>query len=290
MLSIPLASAAAEYKYDNQIDQTKLVFFEVSPGIAFNFDKIGLRIGAGYRITYVTLDRSREALPDIDLKLTGLNFLGFRVGMQWRFTENIAIGASYRHKTSTDLDQGSSASGLGQDFAGAKATFVLPSRLSAGLRFDFAEFGWATDIEYGFNKQNDRVTIEAETGTGGTLNINNIFEWENQMTFRTGVEYRFMDQKLPVRLGFIYDAKTTNRAYPTAFGTPPSSTYSVTAGIGYDMGPFEVNVAYACRRGAATISQAEIDAADQICVACGGAGKYDLRLNGFYVDFSYDLE
>ena len=287
----PVASAAGKYKYDGQTDETRLVFFEASPGIAFNFDKIGLRIGAGYRITYVILDRSREAGLPIDLKLTGLDFLSFRAGLQWRLTENLALGASYRHKSSIDLDQGASASGLGQDFVGAKATFVLPARVSAGLRFDYAAFGWATDFEYGFNDQNDRVTIEAELMSGGTLPIDNVFEWENQVTFRTGVEYRFVDQKLPVRLGFIYDAKTTDRAYPTAFGTPPTSTYSVTAGIGYDAGAFEVNVAYARRRGSTTVTQAEIDAAASgSCLACGGAGDYDLRLNGFYVDLSYDWE
>ncbi|MEZ4288425.1 MAG: hypothetical protein R3A47_09840 [Polyangiales bacterium] len=89
-------------------------------------------------------------------------------------------------------------------------------------------------------------------------------------------------------MGFIYDARTVNRAYPTAFGTPASDTYTVTAGAGYDFGPFEMNFAYARRRGSTVITSQDLAQADQMCLACGGAGNYDLQMNGFYVDASYD--
>ncbi|MEZ4288426.1 MAG: hypothetical protein R3A47_09845 [Polyangiales bacterium] len=36
----PVAAASGYYKYQSYKDETRLVFFEASPGIAFNFDKV----------------------------------------------------------------------------------------------------------------------------------------------------------------------------------------------------------------------------------------------------------
>ena len=109
------------------------------------------------------------------------------------------------------------------------------------------------------------------------------------------------EEKIPLRLGFIYDSKTTNFKYPSGFSTPPVHTYSVTAGIGYDHGPWELNIAYARRFGKVliddpenpqtpTTQDASLTRGELVaeCPACGYAGDYRFRINGFYIDFSYD--
>ncbi|UCH29897.1 MAG: hypothetical protein JSV06_02410, partial [Myxococcales bacterium] len=134
--------------------------------------------------------------------------------------------------------------------------------------------------------------------------IANVFEWEDQWTLRVGTEYRVFEEKIPLRLGFIYDSKTTNFKYPSGFSTPPVHTYAVTAGIGYDHGPWEINFAYARRFGKVLIDEPPPDnqtpstADDSLsraqlageCPACGYAGDYRFRINGFYLDFSWDWE
>jgi len=156
----PVAAASGEYKYqlaDGQdvLDKTTLIFLEASPAIAVNIDKIGLRIGLGYRITYASLDRFRNSAPlDVDIKMTGLSFAGFRVGFQWRFTQFFTIGMNYRSKTKTKIDQAGdpnrtsgAPSGTGELFASAATELTLPARISGGFRFDWAQFSVMSDFE-----------------------------------------------------------------------------------------------------------------------------------------------
>jgi long-subunit fatty acid transport protein len=117
--------------------------------------------------------------------------------------------------------------------------------------------------------------------------------WEDSITLRVGAEYRIPiepERTIAPRLGYVFDAKTSNEMYPTAFGTPPGPTHVFTVGVGYDAGPYEVNLAFAHRRGSATVTQPDIDAAPEMCSFCGNAGEYEIVLNGAYVDFSYDFE
>ncbi len=297
LAAYPVAAASGEYKYTvgttDVVDETTLLFIEVSPGIAVNIDQIGLSIGIGYRITYVSLDRKRNTPgTEIDLDLTGVDFASFRVGAQYKPTDWISFGVNYRHKSTTDVD--GPGSGLGSTFDNAKSSFILPARISGGVRFDWAAFSTATDFEWGFNSQNTSVVIDAgdDNPVGFEEGVPNVFNWSDQWTLRWGMEYRFsQEQQWPVRVGFIYDSKTANEAYPTAFGTPPTSTYAATIGFGYDHGPWEINAAYARRYGRTAVLPSDLPP-DLIteCPACGGAGDYEFRLNGFFLDFSYDWE
>ncbi|UCH30723.1 MAG: outer membrane protein transport protein, partial [Myxococcales bacterium] len=160
----PVAAASGEYKYtlttgQNVTDRTSLIFMEASPAIALNIDKIGLRIGLGYRITFASLERFRDSAPlDVDIRMNGFSFLGFRVGLQWSITDFLAIGMNYRTRTKTKIDQtrdggsmGGSPGGTGTDFAKAETELTLPARISGGFRFDWNQFSLMSDFEWGFN-------------------------------------------------------------------------------------------------------------------------------------------
>lgn len=283
----PVASAGAEYTYgmnaDGQAgtDSTTLVFFEISPGLAFEIPDTGLSIGAGYRMTYASLDRSRDTGLATDLELSGLSFAGFRLGAQYNLMDYVKFGLSYRHKTVTEID------GPGFVVAPGDATytaeFTLPSRFSFGARSDFGAFGVALDAEYALQSQNGR----GEIGTDGPgIDIATVNDWTNAWTVRLGAEYRLMNGKLPIRLGYVWDQQTSNRAYPTAFGTPPDATHIFTAGAGYNAGPWQANIAYAYRTGSTTITAEDIAGRDS-CLACGNPGEYSIGLHGIYLDFSY---
>lgn len=283
----PVASAGAEYTYgmnaagDVGTDSTTLVFFEISPGLAFEIPNTGLSIGAGYRMTYASLDRSRDTGLATELELSGLSFAGFRLGAQYNLMDYVKFGLSYRHKTVTEVD------GPGFVVAPGDATytteFILPSRFSFGARSDFGPVGIALDAEYALQSQNGRGQISTEMAG---IDIDTINDWENAWTVRIGAEYRLMDGKLPIRLGYVWDQQTSNRAYPTAFGTPPDATHIFTAGAGYNAGPWQANIAYAYRTGSTTITPDDIAGRDT-CLACGNPGEYSIGLHGIYLDFSY---
>ena len=69
------------------------MFQESTIGIAFNIDRIGLHIGAGYRVTFGRLDRKR---PD-------------------PLTDYLSIGAVYRNKITVGVSQ-NGGSALNNDF------------------------------------------------------------------------------------------------------------------------------------------------------------------------------
>ncbi len=148
------------------------------------------------------------------------------MGFQWRITDYLAIGFNYRSKTKTKVDESAdpnrtsgSLSGLGQLFTDASTEFVLPARLTTGVRFDWEQFAFKTDFEWGFNSQNERAIITVTDAAGGTQTLNNVFDWNDQWTLRIGTVYRVAKDRVPIRLGFIYDSKTTSFQYPSGFST-----------------------------------------------------------------------
>ncbi len=305
----PVASAGASYEYDFQgnaaVDSTTLVFIEATPGIAFKLPQ-GVRLGLGYRVTYMSLDRSQtfgDSDPNLEFNLTGVNWFSFRAGAQWTPVdrglpterEHFSIGLNYRHRTEVDIsaDEGRA---LSLDATDLSSTFVLPARLTAGIRGDYGRFGAAFDFEYGFQSQNEASYISGKAGPlvlsenpgmGESMAPANVFDWDDAVTLRFGAEARLLEKgQLALRLGYIFDARTSQKAYPTPFGTPPAPTNSITAGCGYDAGDWQANIAYAYRFGGATVTPEDIASAEQNCSFCGKPGDYEMSLHGIYADFS----
>jgi long-subunit fatty acid transport protein len=131
---------------------------------------------------------------------------------------------------------------------------------------------------------------------GNRLCAQNVFNWRDAMTLRVGAEYAIKTQDsddvnvVRPRLGFVFDDQTSNIQYPSAFGTPPGPTYTLTAGVGFDGGPWEANLAYAYRTGSATVTDSGAELTPSTCRFCGYNGDYNIVMNGIYLDFSYDFE
>ena len=298
----PIASAGATYKYGtgNFQDSTELFFLETTPAIAFN-PVPNLRVGLGYRVTYVHLSRYQgdpdsTRVPSIDFKMSGQNFTGFRVGAQWSALPWLEFGAVFRNAVNTKVTN-SHGIALGVEYTDISAHFKLPAKLGLGGRADFDAFGvpasLALDFEYAFNSQNKGDPLEGTPapGSDAPTSVANVFEWKNSQTLRVGAEYRILHDaaahldRVPLRVGYVYDSQTANATYPTAFGTPPGPTQVFTVGTGYNGGRWQANVAYAYRFGSGAVTNPDNIA----CAFCSYAGKDDYRihLNGMYVDGSF---
>jgi long-subunit fatty acid transport protein len=307
----PVASAGATYTYPTagmqSEDSTTLFFLEASPGVALSVpESVGigkLNIGVGYRITYVSLDRRQatgDLAPVLDFSMSGLNFAGLRFGLQYEPIPELQFGVSYRHKTVTEVSNDEGIA-LALPFTDISTEFTLPSRLTLGLRGNFHGIGAAFDFEYGFNSQNVRSDLTGSPAGGAPLTVANVFAWQDSFTLRGGVEYDIrLDPNqseanlLTPRLGYIFDSTTSNKSYPTAFGTPPGPTHVLTLGVGFDGGPWEANLAYAYRFGSATVTAADIAAGvagpEGACMFCSQPGDYSITMHGIYLDASYDFE
>jgi long-subunit fatty acid transport protein len=302
----PVASASAKYEYQSSsgqsiIDSTQLLFIESTLGAAVNIEAARLRIGAGYRVTFLSFKRTQsfDGADQLAFDMAGWNFAGFRAGIQWTaIPGHLSMGFSYRHKTVTEVtqDKVTIPALLGGTATDGSAEFTLPSRFIWGVRGDYMNIGLAFDVEYALNSQNSDTTIQG-TVPSGNIELANIFEWDDAVTLRMGAEYRiqFGEHAILPRLGFIYDARTSKKKYPTAFGTPPAPTYVLTFGAGYESGPYRINVAYAYRFGSTEIADNDLanpgaNPDDRNCQFCSKAGDYKIWLNGIYVDFSYDFD
>lgn len=300
LAGFPVASGGAEYEYPfgpfNWIDSTEIVFLEATPLLSLNIPEGRLipgklAFGAGYRMSLVSLER-RKGDPDdpqlLDLALSGTNFKGFRVGAQYQPIDQLQLGVVYRNKIRIKTTADEAVAG-GMQWRDAELEFTLPAKLGFGARVDIADVGFAADVEWAFQSQNTRQVLSG-TPEGATTpeTAVNIYEWQNGVTGRFGFEYRLGSRQrtIPLRAGYIIDSKVGNSAYPTAFGTPPAPTHTLTAGAGYVTEHWQVNLAASRRFGSTTISQDELG---EGCDLCSYAGDYSMTMTGLYVDVSVDL-
>jgi long-subunit fatty acid transport protein len=299
----PVAAAAGEYKLlspatpgmaqQPYIDKTRLVFLEFSPGISVEVLK-GLYLGAGYRVTMTTLERVKgvEANPqEFNFEVSGVDAMGVRAGVQYRPTDNFSVGLVYRHRIDPELKADRVFAFY--NMRDGKTTFVLPSKLGIGVSGKMERLHGALDVEYGFYSQNTTSTLSAErTDITKTERVVNYFEWQNAITTRIGLEYLLgPESRIPVRIGYIFDGKVGNRMYPSPFGTPPVPSHSFTAGAGYRGEKWQTNVAFAYRFASTEITPADVGDAYLRCASCSRPGHdYNLKLMGFYLDFSYRFD
>ncbi len=287
----PIASGAAEYDYQNirgrEIkDETQVLFVEGTVLASINVpeDELipgKLSIGGGWRVTHVTLNRDKTYLLDLDLN--GTNWSGFRLGIQYRPIPELSLGAAYRSKIDVIAD-GDDGLALAQ-VQNPEFDFLLPQKYTFGARFDWERFGVAADYEFTDQSQNDSQELRGDIG-GNPVSVDQIFNWRDGHTIRAGVEYRVTATGgfVPVRAGYVFDGRVSDPAYPSAFGTPPSATNSITLGVGYVRDTWQVNAAGAYRFGGTTVEASELGSG---CDAlCAKDGDYRVRAVGLYVDGS----
>lgn len=300
----PVASAGAEYRYPNSsgvevLNQTSVVFLEVAPSVAFKLPG-NVNLGVSWRIIMASLDRElTNSTFGFDTSMSGTNLGGFRIGAQWDPIPELQIGVVYRNKTTTTLvdekgDALTTAAGgtLGVADGRLETDFVLPSKLGIGTRLKLEPIRVALDLEYAFQSENKSSQFlfgeDAQPGKfpDPAKGLVNEFNWSDAATVRLGVEYAVQDTWF-FRSGFLYDAKVSNEKYPSAFGTPPTSTMTLTAGVGYKCeDTWKLNIGVAHRFGSTDVDTGP--ATDRaICLPCSGDGPYKLSMTGLYLDFTY---
>lgn len=300
----PIAAAGGNYRYDGVLgetrDETRALILELAPSLGFQLP-LGFRVGLSYRITGMYMRRySRGAeanMPGIHMNLFGLDFGGFRLGVQWSKhwrsspidARALHAGLVYRHTVTLDLE-GDEGYAAGMRLNRAQMEFILPARITAGVRGDLQRWSLTADLELRLDSQNDRTAVNLELASGQNASLPNIFEWRNSVGVRTGLEFRALDDgRLPLRLGYAFDGATVPKSYPNAFAPPPADMHMITCGAGYRMQPFEVNVAYSFRTGSTRVRRQDVEDSD-FCAFCGHPGKYSVVMHGVYVDVSYRID
>lgn len=300
----PAASSGGGYSYTakdskgsvtSTEDSAKLVFLEAAPTLAVELLP-GLRFGLAGRFAQVTFQRQvlntegGTEIPYIDMDMKGYAFTGIRAGLQYAFGD-WDLGAVYRSGTTATVEA-DKATVTGLPAKDGKFEFKLPSKAGFGLQYrGIKNLRLGADFEYIFNSENDVTYVSGKPCLdgdkcellGAELKVPNVAEWTDSMTVRVGGAYKVGD--FEPRLGYLLDTQAANKSYPSAFGSPPAPTHTVTAGLGYDVSKnLDISVACAYRSGSTTVTPEDIKAATQSCAFCGQPGEYALNLFGAYVD------
>lgn len=285
----PVASAGAEYLYKDGAgvatrNFTSVRFLEITPGVAVRLPG-GVTLGAGYRVSFVSLGRylgpedETQNPKTFDVDMSGKNFTGFRVGLQWQPVEEFQFGVVFRSLTRTEIkaDKGTI---FAPNQTNITTEFTLPAKLGFGTRLNFNPIAIVLDVEYGFYSQN--VSNEFLADPTLPIPVVNTSKWRDAITLRAGVEYNVED-RWSFRGGFLYDGQVSQEKYPSAFGTPPAGTTTITAGFGAKCTDnWKLDFAIAHRTGSTTV-----EGADSGCLPCSKDGAYKLSMTAFYVDFIY---
>jgi len=291
-----VGAASGTYLYPNAdgvevTNKTAGTFLELSPALSFNLPG-RVNLGIGYRLTFASLQR--VLLPgaplNFDAALSGFDAEGLRFGAQWDPIPELQIGVVFRTKLEVELEDDSAVVGFfgdERDERVARTNFTLPAKLGFGVRLNFHPLSIVTDLEYTFQSQNEESVFAFDPDL--PLTINNIFRWKDTITLRAGLEYN-VDDRFFFRGGFVYDGQATQKAYPSAFGTPPTPTTTITGGFGYRHNTsWGFNVAVAHRVGSVTIRDDEVAPPGE-CAACGFGGDYKMGITGIYLDFRYSFD
>jgi long-chain fatty acid transport protein len=230
--------------------------FSIGVGVSYIISNVALK----YRVpTYSSFAPPTPASSDGSAELTGDGHaINWNVGLSWKPTPELYVGASYRAKAKIDYDgdvkftnmqvlQGLFPGGSG------KTSITLPSNLFAGVAYaftphltvegDFQMIGWSSY---------DELKVDIATGPaapallgGQPLQKSPTPQkkgWKDAYMFRVGGEYAA--DPFAIRAGFIYD-KTPQPDQKIEPMLPDANRVEFTVGLGFKVLPFMgIDVAY----------------------------------------------
>ena len=293
--------------------QTELKSFYLNPTISYRInDQFAIAVGASYVWSDVSMNYRVATYNSLQpltpgkgtAELTGKGTaVNWNVGVMYKPTPQLWIGASYRHQTKVDYsgdvtfkDMGVFENLFGVDyFPGGygKTSITLPSNVFAGIAYDFTP-DWTVEADYQYIGWSSYDELALDIATGPT--IPNALppplggrtpqqspppkekEWTNAFMLRLGSEYRL--DPLAIRVGFIYD-KTPQPLSKVEPMLPDANRVEFTVGLGFKILPFlGVDVAYQM----ILFEDRTVTAPDN-----GFEGTYDSSANLFGVNLSYTI-
>ena len=216
-------------------------------------DNLSVAGGFSYVLGAVTLDRAvpiplqpagNAGDPYVHLDLSGTG-AGWNVGVLYKMTPDISIGASYRSSVAIDAN-GTSAfdpnyAPLHLPQGGVSVSLKLPATGYLGVAYkvnddieveaDYQYIGWSSYNQLVFKFQADGSTVTQPK------NYNNTY------ILRLGGEYKYNDD-LRLRAGYYYDHSPVDAAYVDPL-LPDANRSGLNIGFGYNITKqFNVDVAY----------------------------------------------
>jgi long-chain fatty acid transport protein len=265
--------------FRDQITKIDLQTIVVNPTVAFKINEV-LSVGGGIDFMYGMAELEQTgvvrlgAAPldqvnifQLDLDGDGTAW-GYNFGVLVKATENLRIGANYRSPFALDIKDGDvnlsninstvpfvpnpapppAAFTAAQVFGGtsfvtkAKTRIKMPATFALGGSYTMGRLTVNADADWTFWSSFQTLDIDFRTNTGLLPDVSRPERWENVVAVRVGGEYRVTDP-LALRLGFVYDP-TPVPADTLSPLLPDSDRLFYTAGAGYKVGAWTIDLAY----------------------------------------------
>ncbi len=197
----------------------EMTSFNINPAISYRVtDRLSL--AAGLDMVYVDtelkgnvnqstiLSLPPETVPDIKQTFDGDGWgFGYNLGLLYKVTKHISIGATYRSEVDVDIEGDLSFTGAVDPLltlllpnTAATADIVLPAQFTTGVAAKVTD---DLTMEIGARWEdwdsNDKMVLDVELGTDITLTRN----WHSTWAYNIGGNYR-LNEKMAINFGYLY--------------------------------------------------------------------------------------
>lgn len=264
--------------------ESKLAYMTVNPVVSWQVLPT-LSIGGGPTINYSRTDLRIGVLPvplGDELRFKGDDYdVGFNLGARWQPHEKLALGISYRSKTTMDY-KGHTSLNMGPfpgsyDRMEASSSFPIPQNFVVGLSYRPTK-NWNLEFNADFTQWSRmrQVTIDQAVPLPAIP-----MNWESSWYYEFGVT-RYLSKGWSVSAGYIFNES----CMPDAFFNPlvaDIDKHFGTVGVGWQGKRVGLDVAYQFGYGPErTVSGSAMSAAGQ-----NADGRYEFISHAFSVSMSW---
>lgn len=222
-----------------EIVRSQIEVFRVAPFAAWRFGRVRVALGAHADFARMRVARQLDFIDvegDVAVDLDG-HGAGVDAAVFVRARPDLDLGATYKSRTSIDLDGGADfdapdafeAKTMDQP---ARSHLTLPDRIALGGAWRHGPWRALADIEIATWSVYDEVVIDFDNDA--TPDARQINDWRTTVGLRAGAEWAFA-RNWVARAGAYYDP-TPARDETLAPSSPDSSRIGATAGASVALG------------------------------------------------------
>jgi long-subunit fatty acid transport protein len=172
----------------------------------------------------------------------GVGIPGFLVGINYRPIQRLRLSLTY--KSRVDIDLSGDTTLPGDLTVHSDSEWFLPHSVQVesalSLLQDALLLAVALNFQFYDQSHNTVTTMLAVPPDGIEQTV--VLNWQNTITGKIGAEYR-ISKLLSVRAGYIVGNSAVPKSEASPFLPTPGVLQAVTAGVGFDVGDFELATA-----------------------------------------------
>lgn len=240
--------------------------YSINPTVAYKLaDRLSVGAGLDFRLSSVSLDRNAPVVNPFTQKVVdGASIAlesntnkgwGFNLGILAKPTDDLSLGASYRHKVKVDYTgnatfaliptgnsqlDGAIALRLPSGATPVTTSIEFPAIIALGFAYDWNDWTLAADVN--FHRWSSFGSLPLTFSDHPELSTVVIENYVNTTIYRVGVQRRLNDT-WTLRGGYFHD-ETPSPPESVSPLLPDANRHGAAVGLTYNTGSWQIDVAY----------------------------------------------